>query len=109
MHLSNFSISLPLQDLHRLPDNMTATLSNADMHEVEEVLSQAGNGSSAVVSGLIVACTVRNGQQLAQWDTAAWQLFTHAAAAGCDLDDSAQAALWQSQTGLCVAACKCDT
>ena len=75
---------------------MTATLSNADMHEVEEVLGQAGNESSAVISGLIAACTAREGQQAAQRDTAAWQLFTHAAATGCDLNKSAQAALWKS-------------
>ena len=80
---------------------MTATLLNADIREVEEVLGQAVKGSSAVISGLIAACTVRRKQQPAQWETAAWQLFTHAAATGCDLDDSAQAALWRLQSGPC--------
>ena len=74
------------------------------MHEVEEVLGQAGNGSSAVVSGLIAACTRWGEMQPAQWDTAAWQLFSHATATGCDLNKSAQAALWKLQSGLCVAA-----
>ena len=102
MHLTNFSISLPLRVLDRLPDNMTAILSNADMHEVEGVLGQAGGASGSVVSGLIAACTVCGKRQPAKWGTAAWQLFTHAAAIGCELNDSAQAALWHSQSGVCV-------
>ena len=108
VHFGNFSTSLPFRDLDRLPDNMTATLSNADMHEVEELLGQAGNGSSAVISGLIASCMVSGGRQPAGQDTAAWQLFTHATAIGCDLNKSAQAALWQLQSGLCAAAHKSD-
>ena len=77
------------------------------MHEVEEVLGQAGKRSSAVMSGLIAACAVCDKVWPAQRDTAAWQLFTHATAIGCGLNASAQAALWKSQSGLCAAAYKC--
>ena len=59
------------------------------------------------MSGLIAACPTCVELQPPQRARRAWALFEHAVAAGHDLHDAAQAALWATQSGAQLAQTKC--